>query len=380
LCLDEFAVTNVADAAIFTELLRLLAERQTAVVCTTNRPPEDLYKDGLHRDRYLPQLEKQIRDSYIIVPIKGTDYREALLEADEQRSANNKIGGVQGGGELGKSTTVFFEGGEAQAALNTVLLADASGEGQGKSSPSFAPGSVKVSWGRKLAVPAVAGGVASFAFDDLCRVALSAEDYMHLALQFHTIFVHGIPRLRLEEHNEARRFTNLIDALYEHSVRMVCHSIVPLTDVLKSVEALREASEDDDHDAQNLGVFSKMYDDTPNFQLQIKELGREKYNELKLKQLAEEELRYEAQRLSRQAVPDAIEGDVGSGWSAAPASADLSAPQAGVAGVMVAAVGSLQESGFAAARALSRLKEMQTTAYLEVAAQRREEFKWKRNL
>merc|ERR1712146_443817 len=72
---------------------------------------------------------------------------------------------------------------------------------------------------------------------------------------------------------------------------MVCHSTVPLADVLKSVEALREASEGTTggHDAQRLGVFDRMYDDTPNLQLHIKELGsREKYNELKTKRHAEE--------------------------------------------------------------------------------------------
>jgi predicted ATPase len=363
LCLDEFAITNVADAAIFTELLRLLAERQLAVVCTTNRPPEDLYKEGLHRERYLPQLVNRIREDYIVIPIEGADYRQALLDADEQRVVDADATADK----PAAASPVFFHGGDVDAALRTAVSGDASGD----ASPSFSASSVTVSWGRCLAVPGAANGVACFGFDDICRVPLSADDFMHVGLKFHTVFVHSIPRLSLEEHNEARRFTNLVDAMYEHSVRLVCHSTVPITEVLKSVEALREAS-DDSHDASRLGVFDKMYDDTPNFQLQIKELGsREKYNELKTKQLAAE-MKRAAENLARQAAPAAVEGDVGSGWSAAPASADLSAPQEGVAGVMVAAVGSLQESGFAAARALSRLKEMQTFSYLEVARQRRE--------
>merc|ERR1712187_104111 len=81
-------------------------------------------------------------------------------------------------------------------------------------------------------------------------------------------------------------------------------------------------------------------------------------------------MREEAKRIGRMAAPAAAEGDTGSGWSTAPAAADLSAPQDGVAGVMVAAVGSLQESGFAARRAMSRLREMRTAEYLEVARQR----------
>eukprot|EP00439_Symbiodinium_sp_Y106_P033846 s1204_g4.t1 len=84
------------------------------------------------------------------------------------------------------------------------------------------------------------------------------------------------------------------------------------------------------------------------------------------RRLAEEQ-RHEVKRLQRLGNVEAVEGDTGSQWSAAPASADLSAPDQGVAGVMVAAVGSLQESGFAARRAASRLKEMQTSTYLEAA-------------
>merc|ERR1719168_157262 len=96
----------------------------------------------------------------------------------------------------------------------------------------------------------------------------------------------------------------------------------------------------------------------------------EKMQQLQDRKAAEEQLA-EARRLGRLNAPSAAEGDTGSGWSAAPAGADLSAPDQGVAGVMVAAVGSLQESGFAARRAISRLKEMQTSPYLEAAMHRR---------
>ena len=120
-----------------------------------------------------------------------------------------------------------------------------------------------------------------------------------------------------------------------------------------------------------LGIFETMYDDSPNFQIQIKELGRDKWAQIQEQRRAEEQ-RSHAKRLQRLSNVNAVEGDTGSGWSAAPAGADLSAPDQGVAGVMVAAAGSLQESGFAARRATSRLKEMQTAAYLEAASRRRE--------
>lgn len=347
LCLDEFAITNVADAAIVAEVLRLLALRHVAVVCTTNRPPEDLYKDGLHRERYVPALVEHIRGRFLVAPINGLDYRTEMLRSESQALR----------------AQVFFEGGCPDAALHHVL---------GVEARKFVPGEVTVSWGRSLVVPGISNGIARFHFNDLCRKALAAEDFLHLAVRFHTVFIHNVPRLFLEEHNEARRFTNLVDALYEHSVRLVCHSHVPLDDILKSVEALMEASTGSGHDADRLGLFETMYDDQPNFQIQIKEVGsREKWKQLQDRKLAEE-MQAEAQRLGRLAAPAAVQGTTGSGWSAAPASSDLSAPDQGVAGVMVAAVGSLQESGFAARRAVSRLKEMQTMVYLEVAERRRQ--------
>uniref|UniRef100_A0A7S4RLQ6 AAA+ ATPase domain-containing protein n=1 Tax=Alexandrium monilatum TaxID=311494 RepID=A0A7S4RLQ6_9DINO len=361
ICLDEFAVTNVADAAILAELLRLLAVRHVALVCTTNRPPQDLYKDGLHRERFVPALVEHLQSTFLLVAVNTVDYREEMSLADsrEAESADRGAGG-------GERPQVFFVGGDPEAALRCALADD------GGAAPELAPGAVKVSWGRSLPVPGQLGGMARFHFDDLCRRPLSAEDFMHLALQFHTIYVHDVPGLALEEHNEARRFTNLVDALYEHSVRLLCHSSVPLQDVLSRVEVLRDAGSTEGHDAEKLGVYETMYDDSPNFQIQIKELGsREKWKELQDRRHAEEQLA-EARRMGRLAAPAAAEGDTGSGWSAAPAGADLSAPDQGVAGVMVAAVGSLQESGFAARRAASRLQEMQTGPYLEAARRRRE--------
>jgi len=379
LCLDEFAVTNVADAAILAEMLRLLAERYVAVVCTTNRPPEDLYKDGLHREIYLPTLTRHLRESYLVEAVQGSDYRTELFEAETaerqpSRGAESNSETLQasssGSGLPSAAQRIFFHGGEAQEVLHGLLEDDFE-----TSMSGMQPDEVKISWGRKLAIQQSCAGLAVFHFDQLCRQALGAEDFLHIAVKFHTIFVHSIPRLSLEEHNEARRFTNLVDAVYEHNVRLICHSHVPCDEILADVEALRSASEDD-HDAERLGVFERMYDDTPNFQLQIKEVGREKYEELSQRKFEAEkqaaEQRLEARRLAKQSAPDAAEGDSGSGWSTAPAVADLSAPQEGVAGVMVAAVGSLQESGFAARRALSRLREMQTSPYLEACRLRRE--------
>ena len=341
LCLDEFAITNVADAAIIAELLQLLAFRHVAVVCTTNRPPEDLYKEGLHRERYVPPMVEHIREKFLVQGVLGADYRTAMFQADPEV----------------ESTTVL-EGGRAED-VEKIFPELATLE----KSP------MRISWNRELPVCS-GGGFARFHFDELCRKPLAAEDFWIVAGAFHTVYVHNIPELTVEEHNEARRFTNLVDALYEHSVRLICHCEGRLDDVLRNIQVLQGAKEDERLDAGRLGVFETMYDDSPNFQIQIKELGREKWEQLQSAKLLEEQ-RSHARRLQGLGNVEAVEGDVGSGWSTAPATSDLSAPDQGVAGVMVAAVGSLQESGFAARRACSRLREMQTQVYLEAARHRR---------
>jgi len=161
LCLDEFQVTNVADAAILKELLRLLAELHVCVVCTTNRPPEDLYKEGLHRERYIPALVQQLRDSFLVVPVQGTDYREELHQAEVARRHHGSDGDPAAGQAVVDAEpnaqvigSVFFEGGCSDAALQEALA----GEGL----PQLSPGQVKISWGRSLPVPAVGGGLACF--------------------------------------------------------------------------------------------------------------------------------------------------------------------------------------------------------------------------
>lgn len=350
LCLDEFSITNVADAAILAELLQLLAVRHVAVVCTTNRPPEDLYKEGLHRERYVPALVAHLREKFLVQGVLGADYRAAMYHA--HRAKQDTVCAAQ-------NDRTLFEGGSAEEALKVIP-------------EELNPGNLKISWNRQLAIPGQSNGFAQFHFDDLCRKPLAAEDFLIIASNFHTVFLHDVPKLTLEEHNEARRFTNLVDALYEHSVRLICHCQGRLEEVLQNIQVLQGASEEDGNlDADSLGIFETMYDDSPNFQIQIKELGRDKWAQIQEQRRAEEQ-RSHAKRLQRLSNVDAVEGDTGSGWSAAPAGADLSAPDQGLAGVMVAAVGSLQESGFAARRATSRLKEMQTAAYLEAASRRRE--------
>jgi predicted ATPase len=188
---------------------------------------------------------------------------------------------------------------------------------------------VKLQWGRKMSV-AAAGGVCHISFADLCVKPLGAEDFVAIADVYHTVVLSGVRSLKKSEHNEARRFTNFIDAAYEANANLVLVSAedTSLDALLAEVVELQNEKCEGGHQATLLGVFEKMYDDTPNFQLQIKEQGRAKYDE-----------RLKAMTAGAEDTND------------------------GKGGVSVAAVGSLQESGFAALRAISRLKEMQTSRY-----------------
>jgi predicted ATPase len=365
LCFDEFAITNIADAVIVSAVLKLLWERRVAVVCTTNRAPEDLYKEGFHRDQHLPALVKLLRQNFSVVEVNdGCDHRASLHPEmpgpDKQRDA-------------------FIRGGTPDAALAQALL--------GEPVPAFEQAHMNLPWNRKLAVRCSSSGIACFHFDELCKTLprqgeyglpaascspLSAEDFISVADSFHTIFVHDIPHLTQEHHNEARRFTNLVDVLYERSVRMICHSQVALAEVLADVEALHAVkSEDlDGEGAEAFGVFQRRWEHMGKFRsVQPLKQKRSETLQYEKQQMHEDEHRTAvfAQRISDQAAAAALEGHTGSGWNAAPAGADLSAPHQGVAGVMVAAVGSLNETGFAARRAISRLQEMQSQAYLKAA-------------
>merc|ERR1719191_2245317 len=188
---------------------------------------------------------------------------------------------------------------------------------------------VKLRWGRKMSVTAAAG-VCHFSFADLCVKPLGADDFVAIADVYHTVVLSGVRSLKVTEHNEARRFTNFVDAAYEASANLVLVAAedISVDALLAEVVELQSVESEGGHQATQLGVFEKMYDDTPNFQLQIKEQGRAKYDE-----------RLKAMNAGSEDTND------------------------GKGGVSVAAVGSLQESGFAALRAISRLKEMQTERY-----------------
>lgn len=199
LALDEMVVNNTADAAILSRLFTALLEKGVTVVTTSNRPPEDLYKDGQNRELFLPFIDL-VSERLDIVPLNGpTDYRL------------DRLGGMP--------TWYVPNGEEATAKLREAFfrLTDYSPD-DADNVPSE---DIDVAGGRSLHVPKSLKGVAVFSFKRLCGEARGAPDYLAVARKYHTVIIVGIPVMGPEKRNEAARFKTLIDALYEYKVKLL---------------------------------------------------------------------------------------------------------------------------------------------------------------
>ncbi len=193
LCFDEFQVNDIADAMILGRLFQALFDRGVVVVTTSNTAPDDLFKGQPGRDAFLPfiGLIKQYLD--VLVMEGGRDFRRARLR--------------------GMPTWHVPADGRAERALDAAFS-----ELTGHAQPRAETLTVM---GRTVAVPIAAQGVARFDFEALCGQALGAGDYLALATHFHALVLDGIPRLSPDNFDRARRFIVLIDALYDHRVKLV---------------------------------------------------------------------------------------------------------------------------------------------------------------
>ncbi|AOF98067.1 cell division protein ZapE [Sphingobium sp. RAC03] len=199
LCFDEMVVNNMADAAIMSRLFTGLLEKRVTIVTTSNRVPNDLYKDGLNRQLFLPFIDL-IKDRLDVQTLNGpTDYRRD---------------------RLGDATLWHCPNGdEATAALSTAFfrLTD-----YPPSDRAHVPSEdIPVQGGRTLHVPKSLKGVAVFSFKRLCAEARGAPDYLAIARKYHSVIIVGIPVLGPENRNEAARFVTLIDSLYEYKVKLL---------------------------------------------------------------------------------------------------------------------------------------------------------------
>ena len=199
LAFDEMQVTNPADAMILSRLFGKLIEAGVKVVTTSNRPPGDLYLGGLNRELFLPFIEL-IERRMLVVAVDGpTDYRLERLSGVEVWHVPN---GPEATADLSRA---FFQ------------LTDYPVEDRAKV-PSE---DIDVGGGRTLHVPKSLKGVAVFSFKRLIGEPRGAADYLAIARRYHTVIIVGIPVLGPEMRNEATRFVTLIDALYEHKVKLL---------------------------------------------------------------------------------------------------------------------------------------------------------------
>jgi cell division protein ZapE len=198
ICFDEFHVSDVADAMILHRLLTPLFEFQTIFVITSNFPPRGLYPDGLHRDRLLPAIELLEERLDILNVDAGVDYRKRTLAQAQ--------------------TYIVPHGTAAQSALDAVFTQIAE---RADESPVL-----KIEH-REIKALRRAGGVVWFDFATLCGGPRSQNDYLELASRFHTVMLSHVPEMGPNMASEARRFTWLVDVLYDHKVKLFITAAVP---------------------------------------------------------------------------------------------------------------------------------------------------------
>ncbi len=220
LCFDEFSITDIADAMIIGRLFAVMFDQGTVVVATSNVAPDDLYRDGLNRQLFLPFIDMLKAHCDVFRLDARTDYR---LEKIGRGEAYLSPSGEKTASVMRHVWDRLTRGAEKRQAVLTVK-------------------------GRSFSPRLAAGRCAWFTFDQLCREPRGASDYLAIVREFDTVFIEGVPMMGVSMRNEAKRFITLIDTLYDHDARIVIsaeanpHALYQGTTGTESFEFQRTAS------------------------------------------------------------------------------------------------------------------------------------------
>jgi cell division protein ZapE len=211
ICFDEFHVSDVTDAMILHRLLAALFEQGVGLVTTSNFKPDDLYPNGLHRDRILPAIALLNAGLHVISVDNGTDYRGQTMQ------------------QLALYHTPLDDASEAAMQSAFERLAETQDEDP-----------VLHIEARQIYARRKAGGLVWFDFRSLCGGPRSQHDYLEIATQFHTVLLSGVPTMPPRMSSEARRFTWLVDVLYDRRVKLIISAAVPAQELYTEGQMVNE--------------------------------------------------------------------------------------------------------------------------------------------
>ncbi len=212
ICLDEFFVSDIADAMILARLLDALFRRGLTLVATSNMSPEALYRGGLQRQRFLPAIGLIVANAEVVYFDSATDYRLRVLERAE----------------------IYHAPLDASADSN---LARWFGEIAPDAGTAARPIEIN---GRDIPTRRRADGIVWFDFAALCDGARSQDDYIEIARAFQTVVLSAVPVLDEAHDDQARRFIALVDEFYDRKVKLIVSAAAPICDLYRGTRLLRE--------------------------------------------------------------------------------------------------------------------------------------------